>query len=173
MHRKMNSGMLVFMVASVIALTLFASPVWAQTRPALVKDVENPAQNPYWGYDSGTISAGWVNVNLDVATIASGKRLVIEHVAVNCTSDQDDNIYRATIGIYKKSASGWTNYGVPVPVQKQGPTYDGKASWTVSQPVRLYSDGVGSPTTIDIRHSKITSDASCFAVISGYTVDTP
>jgi hypothetical protein len=145
---------------------------WAQySQP--VRDVENPARTPVWGYASGTIDVGWVNVLLDVTTVASGQRLVLEYASVSCTTDADDNISRVTISIYKKTPTGWTSYGVPLVVQKQGNTYDGKASFSVSQLVRLYSDGIGNTTSIDVRHSKTTATASCYAVVNGYTLATP
>jgi len=165
------SGTIRLMGIVLIAIALSTIGFAQYSQP--IRDVENPARIPIWGYAYETIPVGFVNTMLDVATVASGQRMVIEHVAVNCTTDADDNMSRVTIGIYKKTPTGWSNYGVPLVVQKQGNTYDGKASWTASQSVRLYSDGIGSPTSIDVRHAKTTATASCFAVISGYTLATP
>ena len=80
MGQKKLFGMLVFVVMSVFMLT---APVWA-VNPVLVKDVENPAQSPFWGYALDTIPEHFVNVQLSIGTIPVGKRLVIEHVAVDC-----------------------------------------------------------------------------------------
>jgi hypothetical protein len=167
----MMSG--VVRVCAIVLLAAGLSTVgWAQySQP--VRDVENPARTAVWGHDSGTIDIGWANVMLDMMTVASGQRLVIEHVAVNCTTDADDNISRVTIWINKKAATGMSSYSVPLVVAKQGTTWDGKGSWTVSQSLRLYSDGGGGSTSIDVRRSKTTATATCFAVISGYTLATP
>ena len=138
-----------------------------------VRDVENPARTPIWGYSASTISVGYVNTLIDLTTVPVGQRMVIEHVGVTCTTDGDDNISRATVWIFKKNVAGYSSYGMPLVVTKQGNTYDGKASWAVSQSLRIYSDGVGNTTTVDVRHSKITANASCYAVLSGYTLATP
>jgi len=146
----------------------------AQVRPALVKDVENPAHSPFVGYASGTIDVNWINHILSVGTVPSGKRLVIEYVGIRCEGDADDSFPRATINVYKKTgAGGWTSFQVPVQMSLQGTTHDGKASWTASQSLRLYSDGGTGGTSIDVHHKKTTATAFCVASLSGYTVDEP
>jgi hypothetical protein len=173
MDQKNMLGIFTVIVMGVMAFGFLSEPLWAQTRPALVKDVENPAQTPFWGYDAGTIPVDWANTMLVVGTIPAGKRLVIEHVAVSCTMDSDDGISRVEIHINKKNETGYNSYKVPLSAQRQGNTYNGKSSWTVSQPVRLYSDGGTTSTSVEVNRSKTTATASCYAIVSGYTVDTP
>ncbi|MBI4877168.1 MAG: hypothetical protein HY822_21245 [Acidobacteria bacterium] len=151
-------------MTGVTALAQYSQPV---------RDVENPARSPFWSFDGGPISLSTANVILNMGTVPAGQRLVIEHVAVQCTGDADDNISQATISVYKKTGGGWTSWSVPLAVRNQGTGYDGKGIWTASQVLRLYSDGVGSATWVNVHHRKTTSTAHCFAVVSGNTISTP
>jgi len=142
------------------------------TSPIPVKNVENPAKSPFWGFASGTFTADYINIQLSLGDIPEGKRLVIEQVTAYCELDSDDSIPRVTISMnHKTSESTYSVYQVPLLMQKMGSTYDGKVGWAISQQVRLYSDWVlSAPVTMDIRHSKTSSTPICFAVTSGYIV---
>ncbi len=133
------------------------------------------AQSPYWGHAGGSFTIGLVNFFLMLGSIPAGQRLVIEHVALRCLVDADDSIPEVMIWVNRKTGPAtWSSYGVPVLAQKQGTTSDGKASWVVSQPVRLFSDGgTGQDTYLDVHHSKFTASGSCMTHVSGYTVITP
>jgi hypothetical protein len=137
-------------------------------------DLVVTAQSPFWGHANGTIDVGLGDVSLPLPAIPDGQRLVIEHVALRCLADSDDSFPEVFIVVYQKGGTETTGYSVPILAVKQGVTYDGKASWVVSQPVRLYSDG-GSSTNVslEVHHSKTTATASCFTLVSGYTVITP
>ena len=156
-----------------ISLVFTTADALAQVRPALVKDVENPAHSPFVGYASDTIDVNWLNTILSVGTVPIGKRLVIEHVGIRCTGDIDDSFPLTTVSIHKGTNMGWSSYSVPIQMSLQGTTYDGKASWTASEALRLYSDGVNAATAVNIFHKKTTAAASCSAIVSGYTVDMP
>lgn len=159
-------------ILALITVVFSASALAQYSQP--VRDVENPARTPFWGYASGTIGINVANVLLNVGTIPSGQRLVIEHVGVHCTADADDNMSVVYIYANKKTGpSAWTIYPAPLVVHKQGNNCIGKGSWTVSQPVRLYSDGGGDATCVSVYHSKIGATASCWTFVSGYTLSTP
>ena len=164
---------LVFLFVAGLGGTFMANEASAQTRPALVQDVENPARTPFWGHGSATIPVNFINQYASVGTVPAGQRLVIEHVAATCYMDADDNISQVTIGVYRGNTSAWTSWGVPLVAQKQGATWDGRATWVVSQPVRLYSDGVNAGTSINFAHSKTSATATCYAYVSGHTITTP
>ena len=148
---------------------LFSAGAFAQySQP--VRDVENPARTPFLGFGSVTIPLHFINQIVSVGTIPAGQRLVIEHVAATCSADADDSISNVSVSVYKGTPSSWSSVGVPVLAQKQGVTWTGSTTWTVSQPVRLYSDGVNSATNVNISHSKTTATASCFVVVTGHTI---
>lgn len=173
MQHKKIVGMLVFVATAVAVLALLSAPLSAQTRPALVKDVENPAQNPFWGHGSGSIALNFVNTNISLGLVEAGMRLAIEHVSVRCEADADDEFPQADIWVYQKTGpASWNGYAVPIQMQKQGLTWNGRSSWIASQPIRVYSDGGISQTTVTIYHKKTTATASCYAHVSGYKVVT-
>jgi hypothetical protein len=160
-------------IVALITVVFSASVLAQYSQP--VRDVENPARTPFWGWNSGTIELNSMNVQLMVGIVPVGQRLVIEHVAVNCATDADDNISLVQITVYKKTGPlSFSGAQVPVVVQKQGTNSGGKGSWTVSQALRLYSDGIASYAHwVTVNHSKLTATAYCFAVVSGYTLSTP
>ncbi|MBI3681031.1 MAG: hypothetical protein HY235_11620 [Acidobacteria bacterium] len=165
MHRLTRTGTLALITAvfSVTATAQYSQPV---------RDVENPARTPFTAYASGGIPVNWVSQLISVGTVPAGKRLVIESVGVSCTTDTDDNISLVTINVITGTLQGWYSVPFPIAIQKQGTTFDGKASWVASQPVRLYSDGVNYNTQVAISHAKVTAAASCFAFVSGHTIAT-
>src|SRR5882724_9079818 len=67
------------LVASTILIGVFAKPVLAQVRAALVRDSDNPALAPFSGVASFNFSA--LNTQALITTVPAGKRLVIEHVS--------------------------------------------------------------------------------------------
>lgn len=156
---------------TLIAVAFSATALAQYSQP--IRDVENPARTPFWGSASGTIDVNWVNTILNAGSVPSGQRLVIELVTINCTTDTDDTIARATILVFKAIGGNWSSWEVPILVQRQGSTWNGKATWTASQPVTLYSDGLaaGSAVSVNILHSKTTATASCWTFVSGHIIN--
>jgi hypothetical protein len=151
-----------------VAFSVTASAQYSQP----VRDVENPARTPFWGYASGTIDLNWVNTYLNAGSVPSGQRLAIELVTLYCSTDADDTIAKAAIVVYKATPGGYSAWEVPILVHRQGSTYTGRATWTASQPVTLYSDGVaGGGVNVNIHHSKTTATASCVTFVSGHTIN--
>lgn len=161
-------SLLVLILFNALAIAQYSTPV---------RDVENPARTPLQDYGNATFPMNFINTQISLASLPSGQRLVIEYVSVRCETDADDNISRVSIGVYKKTGGGgWAQYYFPITVQKQGNTYDGKASWVAAQSMRLYSDSVLAGSTahyVDVRHAKTASTPTCSAFLSGYTIAAP
>lgn len=71
-------------VAAVTALgaALTAPPAFAQTRPALVRDADNPALQPFRALINVNLGASETIKVVDGPTVPAGKRLVIENVSM-------------------------------------------------------------------------------------------
>jgi hypothetical protein len=142
-------------------------------------NAENPALSPFWGTDLQSIPATVTNVLLNMGAVPSGERLVIEHVGVYCYSNvnDDDEFPLAIVGAHKKTGSNSVSYFyVPIPMSLQGMTAAGRAVWTGSQAMRLYSDGIDSshPIYVDVQHKNLGAPfVECTATLSGYTVSVP
>jgi len=160
-------------VVALITLAFSAAAFAQYSQP--VRDVENPARTPFWGYAAGAIDAGWINNFFNTGTIPVGQRLVIEHVAVHCSLNASDSISRVTITVVKKIVDGWQIFQIPLLSQQQGPDLvGGGISWVTSQQVRLHSDGVaGGTVTVGVYRGNTAAAASCYATVSGYTLSMP
>lgn len=178
MKTKRNACRLALSVlaAAVVIGGLASVPAAAQVRPALVKDVENPSQNPWWSVGHDYNTQGIVNffVFLDMVgpEIPEGKRLTLEFVSVICTTPADDSIYDVRISVFK--ANG-TSMQYPLLINKQGTDYEGRTTWVASQPVRLYLDHNSYQNQLYLNvHHKNWNDASnttsCVADVSGSLV---
>lgn len=132
---------LVFLFAAGLAETFLSNEAIAQIRPALVQDVENPAQNPFWSYGYEFSQQGMVNFFVKLDPVPTGKRLTLEFVSIICTAPADDSIYDVRISVFKKTPA-MTSMQYPIYIQKQGTDYNGKTTWVASQPVRLYLDSI-------------------------------
>ena len=63
------------------AAALYASPVLAQTRAALVQSVDEPGRNPYQEAQSNVNCRGSTVCNWNFANVPAGKRLVVTNIA--------------------------------------------------------------------------------------------
>lgn len=135
-------------------------------------NVENPAHFPFVGEGDATFQIGQFGMTLDMGTVPSGKRLVIEQVGITCFGDADDDFPYAIIKVWRTNTNIYSLF--PIPLSRQGVVSNsGPTVWVASQALRLYSEGVGEITEISINHKKTTATASCAASLSGYTVDVP
>lgn len=73
-----------------LATGLFAVPADAQTRPALVRDVDNGALQPFRELINVTLNAGDTFKIVNGPVVPAGKRLVIENVSVWVYSHASD-----------------------------------------------------------------------------------
>ena len=83
--------------AHILALALLAlvavlpvSPAQAQTRPALVRDVDNGALQPFRTLISSTLAANETSKFVDGPVVPAGKRLVIENVSIWIVTEGTD-----------------------------------------------------------------------------------
>lgn len=93
--RKLRLAALPAVLIACVALAgVFAKPVWAQVRAALIRDADNPALAPFMGvaeYDFTTL-----NTQALLVTVPAGKRLVIESVSyVSGGSSTNQLVYAA------------------------------------------------------------------------------
>jgi hypothetical protein len=68
--------------AAVVTIGVFAAGAAAQTRPALTRDVDNPALQPFRTGVFVAIPVGSANETVDAFVVPAGKRLVIETVSI-------------------------------------------------------------------------------------------
>ncbi len=79
-NRKLQLAAIPFvLVASTLLIGVFAKPVWAQVRAALVRDADNPALAPFSGVVGFSFNA--LNTQGLLTTVPAGKRLVVENVS--------------------------------------------------------------------------------------------
>ncbi len=67
-------------LAIAAACVLFAQPVLAQTRAALVQSIDEPGRNPYQELQASITCRGRKECSLQFAPIPAGKRLVLTHI---------------------------------------------------------------------------------------------
>lgn len=70
---------MVLITAAIILGGVFAEPVWAQVRPALVRDIDTPALAPFTASVDYTLCC--LNDQRLLTTVPAGKRLVIDHIS--------------------------------------------------------------------------------------------
>jgi hypothetical protein len=76
-----QAHILALAVLALVAV-LPAAPAAAQTRPALVRDVDNGALQPFRTLLSSSLAANETQKTVDGPVVPAGKRLVIENVSV-------------------------------------------------------------------------------------------
>lgn len=78
-HLKGFVVIAVLLVAGSVVGAMFTTPVLAQVRAALVRDVDTPSLSPF----RAGLSFGFTSINEQrlLTTVPAGKRLVIEHVS--------------------------------------------------------------------------------------------
>src|SRR5262249_36263003 len=94
MQYKKTCFVLALVVIVVVAILggVFAKPVLAQVKAALVRDADNPALAPFRGRVDFDLAA--TNDSRKMTTVPAGKRLVIEYVSWNSfTSTGDELIF--------------------------------------------------------------------------------
>ncbi len=143
--------------------------------PVPVRDVDNPARQPFQaqavgGFADGASTTG----DVTITTVPAGKLLIIEHVSVFGAMLPGQKMVRARLIIRWSTPGGSLVIRPPLVIRPQGSNADGTRDYFVaSEPVRFYAgDGLVSweaerdssaganPTGIDI---------NC----EGYLVDCP
>jgi hypothetical protein len=120
---------------AVIALgaVICTVPAEAQTRPALVRDVDNGALQPFRDRISISAAAGETSKTVNGPVIPAGKRLVIENVSVWATTPLDVEI----TGVWLEVA-GVSTFAMMDPNSTERRDIGGAAVSAYNRPVKLY-----------------------------------
>jgi hypothetical protein len=146
---------------------------FAQTRPAIVRDVENPALSPFTASATLTISPGYAGAfGSPLAEVPDGMRLVIEHVSVICRNTVSNPIVSASISVTERTSIGSVSRPFQVPLGYQGNASIGGYTYVGSLSTRLYSDrGIsGGGVTMGADRTSGDGTGSCSFAISGHTI---
>jgi hypothetical protein len=134
--------------------------------PVFVRDVDNPAKQPFETTGLLAFSDGQYDIELTVTTVPAGKRLIIEYVSLYATLFTGQSLVFATL--HSTGNNGNAYHRLPI----TGPTNDGGYDeFMVSQAIRMYADP-GTPVTLRVRRS--TSSGYSLDgdyAISGYFID--
>jgi hypothetical protein len=143
-------------------------PVLAQVRAALIKDVDNPARQPFAvGTGITDFAVGSNSVSDTVLTVPAGKRAVVEHVS--CIN------YVETANSWVRFEMNYTSAGAASRHQfvltRVGPSFAaGIDIWSFSQPVQAYADPSTAITITALR--RLSSGAGAIeCYVSGHYVD--
>lgn len=150
--------------AALVAL-LASSPAPAQTRPALVKDVDSPASQPFGAVATPPFSG--LGATGTLLTVPAGKRAVVEHFSCINFLDSANNFVRLELhytvgGILRRQQFVHERVGTSL--------IAGIDVWSFSQPVRVYADAGTAIQVSAIRRSS-TGSAGIECHISGHYVD--
>ncbi|HEX9422473.1 MAG TPA: hypothetical protein VF899_04470 [Pyrinomonadaceae bacterium] len=135
--------------------------------PVPVRDVDNPARQPFTAQFSVFIPNGYDHGLEDMSDVPAGKRVVIEHISALTrlpSGQKVEALVVLTIG------SGQTYLGAELKT-----TIDGLDQFITSQPVRLYVDHVSSPPALRVvvYRDGVAGDGGSTVNINGYLVDVP
>jgi hypothetical protein len=132
------------------------------TNPLLVRDVDNPALQPFSAdtdyFLPPDVAPNTVQVNPNVA---AGKRLVIEYVSAKSALSLTDTLTDITI----ETSSGFHYFPMPPPNAANGVA-------VFSQQTRMYHDS-GTPITVVVNRATGNGNGDFHVSISGYVVNLP
>lgn len=148
----------------------FTDDAAAQTRPALVRDVDNGARQPFSASNSiVNFDTGNVSMTQTLLAVPAGKRAVVEHVSCINYLEAGNNFVRFEMQ--------YTASGGPARHQfvntRVGTSFVGSIDvWSFSQPVQAYADP-STPISINALRRSTTGSGGIECYISGYYVDFP
>ena len=153
----------VLVLAAAISLVVPGSAVAQAVQAALMRDVDNPAFQPFQAATSGRIFRGGYQSSV-IAQVADGKRLVIEYVSAWIT-DFTDSAWALEIDTVQKGAA--ERHMIPV---AQEMYVFGGYHLIAAQPTRLYADP-GSAVTVAVSRSGLVGASDVSFTVSGHLVD--
>jgi len=160
------AGAKYWLAAGLLAM-LASAAATAQTRPALVKDVNSPASQPFAANGSANFPTGSANAASTLLTVPAGKRAVIEHVSCIDFLEVGNNFVRMELR-YTLGAAANKHQFVHTRV---GASFASNIDvWSFSQPIRLYADAGTTVEMSALRRSSAGS-AGIECQISGHYVD--
>jgi hypothetical protein len=140
-----------------------AQPGRAQSIP--IRDVENPARQPFQRELQITIPAG-SNGAAETFTVPAGKRLVIEYIAATVA------VFPGQKGSLRiTNTAGGTLASYDLHLEDEGVGFTGFAIFRVSQQIRIYADP-GSTVTVVVGSDGATLPVNIgeLVTLSGYLV---
>jgi hypothetical protein len=159
--------------ASVVGAFL-SDEACAQTRAALVKDVENPARTAFLSEVSLVFSAAEAGTfEFFSDEVPNDMRLVIEHVSVKCTASESNPFVSASITVKQRiSAASERSLSFEIPLAFQGSSLFGGLHWVGSLMTRIYADRGVSDGRVRANALRANGEGigNCDFALSGYTV---
>ena len=134
--------------------------------PVLVRDVDNPARQPFQAIVSATLNPSVAAFVQNVAIVPVGKRLVIEFVSAIADVPADQKV---VISVFNQDKFASRGVSHSFPVTPQG-TFSGIDRLVASESARMYAEPEDSVNFVVSRNSAA-GTANCFFSISGYLVD--
>jgi hypothetical protein len=135
------------------------------TNPVLVRDLDNPAQQPYAENVLVGINEDERSGSSHFSSIPAGKRLVIEYVNVDAQYPAGQGMFM-TLSVHTNGAQ--LVYGFPASLQASLASLDEVLG---SHPVRIYVDSETEPVFTCFRPGSTSSVALCQMTISGHFID--
>jgi len=132
--------------------------------PVLVRDVDNPARQPFEGSAFFALPFGQSQVFKPITTVPAGKVLVIEEVSAAARLSANDRL--VTFAIY---SSGPFHYLLP---NDEGTDDSGRHVFTVSQHVRFYFTE-GMQVSCFVERTDTATQPGIDLSVFGYFVDKP
>lgn len=158
-------------VAASLGAVLAPQSASAQTRAALVRNVDEPGRVPYSEDIVGTCNA--VNCFFTFATVPAGKRLVIEQVQGLARSSSTSAVFSdaelLTSSTVRPGFSVRNNFRMAIlGLAGSSNVYNG---WFFNSPTKAYVEA-GSAPSLTMHQSTAAAVIFSQATISGYLVDT-
>lgn len=158
------------LVLGIVACAFMAGAHAQYSTP--VRDVENPARTPYASSGTTTVDPGFVGVfGTPIATVPTGKRLVVEFASVSCTTDSGNPVTVTSLGIVQRVSTGTITRNFQIPIQSQGSGAFG-AVYVGALATRLYADpGLSDVGVItSVQRTNGTGTTNCSFSVSGHTI---
>jgi hypothetical protein len=159
---EMKHCLAVFMLIS-FGLSVAAS---AQTRVRDVRDVENPARQPF--VVEGPVNFDTKELSVDIGEVPAGKRAVIEFISMLCQTESPDTIVFVQFLFRNAATNGFPHYHLPIAKQGDPGVFQ---SWVAAQPVRIYADEGKIAVQVGRSNQTLSSRNGCFVNVSGHTID--
>jgi hypothetical protein len=140
------------------------------SKPVPVRDVENPARQPFQQELFLSTPDGLLGAN-DQFTVPSGKRLVIEFVSFSMTWPAGQVTTRAFINVCNASGNSCPA-SFYLPASFQATEFGGSEFFVASSPTRLYADP-GTVVSAAVRRNVTAGTGLATVAVSGYLVDVP
>ena len=147
--------------------------------PVLVRDLDNPARQPFEASVGVNITDGLTfgNGALDSSAVPAGKRLVIEHISALTSLPSGQKVEDIQVlGLRLQEGGGASAFQTWLGADLKATT-GGLDRFITSQPVRLYIDSGAtrgfSPVQVAVDRDGVAGFGQCIMNISGYLVDVP